>query len=151
MKLLKTVGILTVLAVCSLAGFYMAGKLKNRACALRKICIDIKKLSEKIACGGRELSAVLPESFSDCGFLEFDGSCVKIHDSPLSAEDTEILNEFFAELGKGEISDELKRSELYYGIFKSRSDAAFEEYGAKNKIYAVTGVCTGIAAAVLFI
>ena len=113
--MLKFAGILTVIAVCSLLGFYFSQRLKSRQKRLEEICLFIGELENCIS-SGAELKSFIEERGKRAGVSQ-NGLKTEISSDGLEKGDISLLEDFFSALGMGDAPSQLKRCDAYLALF----------------------------------
>lgn len=152
MNLIKAAGLICLFLSVSFIGFISAQNLTNRANALENICVSITKYKTLVSHSGKEISYILPESFSSVSFVNFSGNSPRIGEPcPLKIEDKKLLKSFFSEAGSSSKAGENTRCDYYFEAFSSLKKDAVKTAAEKKKIYIVSGICSALASVVVFV
>lgn len=147
--MLKALGMLLLLAVCTLAGLCFSVRLKARQRRLAALCLFIEELSDGIRTGQG-----LKELIGDCGEkagITFEEFRVRLSPENLQREDISLLESFFSQLGMGDAESQIKRCETYLALLKRQENAAAEQVRLKAPLYGRLGFFAGLFLAVMFI
>ncbi len=152
MWIIKIIG----LAFIVLSGFLLGRKnslqLKNRADALEWFYFSVLCIGQKISGTAAEIYDILNTILGKENYLTLKKPfCVQIKNGHLNKDDQKIIEEFFAELGMGNIESQIKRCETYADILKQRWASADNEYIKKSKLYKMLGLFSGLSIAVLLV
>lgn len=151
MPLIKTIGVILIVASCGLCGFLKSLSVRSRAKKLLLFCEGLSVLYEYIEQGGCELLTALKNSFSKCDFLNFQNIKTVCCDGDLNVEDKRIINSFFVSLGHSAKKAECDRINLCGVTMKKRADEAYNDTKQKCKLYQTFGVCAGLIIGILLI
>ncbi len=148
MNLFKIIGLLLILFVCTVLGFYKSIKLTKRCKTLEEICYSLEKLSELIKCGTDELDRLIKPCFGD--LVEINNG-IKLKSEYILKDDIELFNKLISEIGISNREKEYKRIMFYKSLFqKQQADA---ESSAENlcKLYNSCGFWVGLAVCIFLI
>lgn len=147
--MLKGIGIIIIIAVCTLAGFHFSEALRTRQKRLSQFCLLVGDLSDGIRTG-KELTQIL--SSGDAGELvRLDGFEPSIKGDGLSKKDKAILEEFFSVLGMGDARSQITRCETYLELLKKQEENAEQQVKAKAALYGKLGFFAGLFIAVMVV
>ncbi len=76
---------------------------------------------------------------------------VKFKQTELKPNEKRTVEEFFENLGMGEIEAQVKRCEGYAAVFAERLKEARAEYTEKAKLYRMLGLFSGIAISIILV
>ncbi len=147
--MLKGLGLIIIVAVCTGIGFYMSSNLRERQKRLGAVCIFIEEISDRIR-AGEELSRII-ERYGAAAGIYVDGYGTRIARDGLNAQDISVLEEFFSNLGMGDTDSQLKRCEVYKELHKKQETTAREQVNAKSGLYGKLGFFMGLFVSVLLI
>lgn len=135
MKLLfKVLGFIFIIFTTSAIGFLKANSLNIRYKKLCNIHSGMANLKEKIRLHCGETSTLLNQCFDE----------FPINYTVLKEQDTEILKDFFENLGMGDTKSEYERCQAYMNMISNKINDAKKEYLELNKLYKSMGVLSGI-------
>ena len=147
--MLKITGILLLMAVCTVFGFYKANGILLRQKRLSAIYTFIKETAERIRIG-EEMEKIIETLGSAAGIYK-NGYKICILEDGLSATDISLANEFIAGVGMGDTEYELKRCENYSHLFKKALSSAESETKEKASVYRKLGIFTGMLVGIVLI
>ncbi len=147
----KISGLCLLFAVCVLGGFYMSLKLNRRCKALHEICLATSEIAHRISLC-EERSQILKKVFEGKSLQvkEDENYNVCVSSSALKKEDICLLNEFFAQFGTGDVSNQISLCETYKKLFERAYDSARGEEQTKGQMYKTCG-CLLAVALIIFI
>ncbi len=151
MLIVKILGLLLVVAVCSFLGFLKGQSLKLRCKKLSLFYDGLNIFYEYIEQGGCTLAKAIKASFDKCDFIYYKGNDTFCYDNDLNAGDRGLIDEFFISLGHSAKKTECDRIRLCSIAVQKRLKEAQAESEQKSKIYLTFGVCIGLGIAVLLI
>lgn len=140
--MLKLVGLLLILASCSLFGFYKSLCLRKRALKLSAICISLEKAAQLVATNAGELNRIFSLSFEK-DVLNFKGDTVVINLSFLQKNDIDLLENFFKESGMYDIKAEYNRIYTFKTIMEKEFCKAEKRAEELVKLYNTSGFLIG--------
>lgn len=147
--MLKAVGIFTLIAVCTLAGFKLSDKVKARHKKLTDYCLLLSEISDRIRTG-TELFVVLKDEKAR-ELVVVDGLDIKASKGAINAKDRSILDEFFSRLGLLDTRGEIDRCKTYLELIKKQQTLAEAEVKSKAGLYSKLGLFTGLFIAVILV
>ncbi|MDO4608690.1 MAG: stage III sporulation protein AB [Clostridia bacterium] len=142
MLIIKFLGLVLVVTVCSLIGVLKGQAIKLRCQRLRLFCESLDIFYEYIEQGNYELDRVIEKAFDRCDFL---------NDTYLNAQDKAMINDFFVSLGHSAKKAECDRIKCCSIAAQRQLAKAENDVTQKCKIYSVFGICIGLGIAVLLI
>ncbi len=145
----KIVGIVVVIAVCTLLGLWFSQRLRTRQIRLRRLCLFIEELESGIG-SGVPLGSLFGEKGESAGVFKRDFH-TEISPDGLDKEDISLLEEFFSKLGMGDTDSQLKRCETYLSLLRKQEAAAEKNVSEKAALISKLGFFAGLFAAVLLI
>lgn len=151
MLLIKLLGVLLLVFAGGAYGFLAASLLEKRATALREIHSKTNALKERIRGDFGELPALLNLCYKDCPHLEIKGARVRVLAGILRAEDIELLEEFFAELGALDKEGEYSRICVFQSILNAQYEKARREATQKSRLIKTAGISVGLGLGILII
>ncbi len=147
--MLKIFGILIVIMVSTLYGFYFSSRIKEREKKLRSYLLLINEIEDKIRC-----KISLEEIFSSClsqTLLEYRDYRVNFKKEGLQKEDIKLLETFFEEIGLGDTKSGTELCRTYKELLGKKEKEAEQETLQKAKLYSVLGLFFGLFVAILLI
>ncbi len=147
--LLKTLGIVALILVCTATGFYLSVRLRRRKERLAAFCELIGKISDGIRIGQS-----LPEIFSREGkALDITIENEKTHfpTDYLYAEDKQLLFDFFSHLGLSDTPSQIKRCSAYHSLLLKHLRSAEKDASEKAPLYSKLGFFAGLFISVLVV
>lgn len=147
--MLKAVGILLLMAVCSSIGFLKANKLCVRQKKLYGICLFTDEAKERIRVG-EEMEKII-NSVGDRAGLHKEGISIKIDGEGFNSGDVLLINEFLSGLGMGDTTSQLKRCENYSGLFERLLREAENDAKSKATVYRKLGIFAALLIGVVLI
>ena len=147
----KLLGILLIVASCSLAGFLKSRRVHNRAKKLRALCDGTALLFEYIEQGKYELERAVKKAFLKCEFINFEKQNSICADRELTDEDNRLITDFLKSLGFSSKKADCDRIKAFGLCLEKRLNEAYTEMTQKSKIYQAFGVCIGLAVGILLI
>ena len=140
--LFKLSGLIIIFASSAGFGFYNSYKLKMREKKLHKIICSMTELKERIKAGAGEIGELVNKSFGEIAELSQDG--VKLDTEWLLKSDTELLEEFFTDIGMTDSEAECERAELYTALMQKQCNDAEKRCGELCRLYGTLGVLGGL-------
>lgn len=147
--MLKFLGIVVVVVVCTLLGLYFSLRLKLRSARLSELCLFIEELENGISAGA-ELSSLIRDKGEAVGVFQKDFH-TQISPDNLEKEDISLLEGFFSTLGMGDTASQLKRCETYLSLLRKQETAAAKSVREKASLIGKLGFFVGLFAAILLI
>ena len=147
--MLKAIGVVVIIAVCTVLGFRLSDKLRVRQRTLAQFCLLIGEASDRIRTG-EELLRIF-ESKEARELVIFDRLVPKIRGNGLNKRDRELLEEFFSMLGMGDAPSQIRRCETYLELLKKREEQAEQQVKAKAALYGKLGFFAGLFIAVMVV
>lgn len=168
-KMLKIIGIITIIAVTSFAGGYFSSLLKSRVIMLKKLNYmldEILVLLRYKSATVYEIAETLAadERFSEFGFLgkikpegdksfreswqEAAESC-KIYGFKKS--DSELLADIGRKLGTSDLDGQISVIKLWQAELAAAISSAEADYSGKAKLYRTLGVLTGAFISIMLV
>lgn len=147
--MLKILGLIGIVAVGTLGGFFLSSSLRQRQKRIRAICLFVEELSDCIR-RGVELGAVLSKRGEAAG-ISFEGLRAVVSREGLKTEDVAILEEFLSPLGLGDTDSQLHRCEVYLALFRRQEEAATAQVKEKAGLYGRLGFFAGLFLAIMLI
>ncbi len=142
MSVLKIIGLILVVAVCSLLGILKGQTIKERYKKLRLFCEELDDFYKYIEQENCELDAAIKKSFDKCDFL---------NDADLNCQDKSMINDFLNSLGHSPKKAECDRIKCFAVTAQRQLKEAEYDMVQKCKIYSTFGICIGLGLAVLLI
>ena len=134
MLLFKIFGFLATICATYSFGFLKSNELKQRSKKLHSFKKSVITLKEKIRTNSGEIENLLIGSFNefppDYRYLE--------------KEDTDILEDFFKDIGMSDTTTEYKRCELYISLLSQKAEDADRNFQELSKLYRSIGLFSGI-------
>ena len=147
--MLKAVGLITVIAVCTGGGFCFSSRLKEKQKRLALICDFLRETSHGIRMG-KALVRIIEEKGERSGVFVRSGE-IFVEDERISTSDVEFLQSFLVELGRGDRESEAARCEVCLEVFSEKEKTALDAYKKGASLYGKLGLLSGLFLAVLFI
>lgn len=147
--LFKLSGLIIIFVSCAGFGFYNSYKLKMREKKLHKIICSMTELKERIRAGTGEIGEITDKSFGKTAVLSHNG--VKLDGEWLLKSDTELLEEFFVNIGMTDSDAECERTELYIALMQKQCNDAEKRCGELCRLYGTLGVLGGLFICVFFL
>ena len=147
--MLKTLGIIALILVCTAAGFYLSVRLRKRKERLAAFYELIGKISDGIRIGQS-----LPEIFSREGKtfgITFENDRTYFPTDYLYAEDKHLLGDFFSDLGLSDTSSQINRCSAYQSLLKKHLHSAEKDALEKGSLYGKLGFFAGLFISVLVV
>ncbi len=148
---LKITGAVLIGVCCSLYGFLLSERLKQREKELSLILEGTRKLKTGFVYETKEIKNLLSHCYSSAGFLKFTGEEVNIKQNHLKKEDLEIISSFFENCGKSVRAEEIKKCEAFESRIIALQKSAKYEFQKNSKVFITFGICVGTAFAVVII
>lgn len=145
----KVIGIVLLISVCGIFGLRASALLYLRKYKLREFCFLIGEIEEKMRLGV-ELEKIY-ESKKAKKLLKASGYTVTVIEEGISADDKNLMTDFFSKLGMGDLQSGLALCEDYRQILHKKTAEAEKEAEEKSRLYSVLGLCSGIFIAILLI
>lgn len=76
---------------------------------------------------------------------------VEVDTADLTERESQTVNEFFSELGMGELEAQVKRCKTYAALLGELQRSAYSEYAEKARLYRILGLFAGVALAVIMV
>jgi len=146
---IKIVGILLLMAVCSAYGFYRANMLFCRKNRLKALCLFIEAAENKIRLGSEMQQIVLTEGAAAGIYLENLNFLIKKEN--LTPSDIALAEDFLGSLGMGDMVGELKRCQTYKSLIEKEYINAEQEAKQKAALYQKLGVFLGLLVGIVMI
>ncbi len=147
----KVSGIVICVLSTSLLGFLKGASLKSRVKKLRQLVQSLDTLYEHINYGEITLEEALKKSFYSCDFIRLRGSSVSFQDTDFDADERQIINNFFACLGRSGKKAECERIKATAAILQKKEAQANSSVTEKAKLWQTGGVCIGVTIGILLI
>lgn len=145
----KMLGILIVIIVCTLYGFYFSLRIKEREKKLRSYLLLINEIEDKIRCK-ISLNEIFSSDLAQT-LLEYKNYKIGFKKEGLLKEDIALLKTFFEEIGFGDIKTGTELCKTYKELLGKKEKEAEQETRQKAKLYSILGFFTGLFAAVMLI
>lgn len=149
MLMLKACGLITVFSVCTALGFLKSAMLGKRAEKLHSFNRGASALAERIRLCSGEIKELVEDCFSE-GLVDTRGGGFSVEESYLKKEDIALLNEFFGDLGMGDIAAEYDRTSAYANLIKAQQTAADADCEKLCRLYKSLGALVGIFICIFF-
>lgn len=125
---------------------YIAGYLKSNSLNLRRkkliaIKSAINDLKQRIRLSHTEIDKLISISFKDIDDMY----------SNLEKSDTEIIKDFFKDIGMSDTKAEYERCELYLSLLDTQIIEAEKNYTELSKLYKSIGFLSGIFICIFFL
>lgn len=133
----KILGLLSILLVCTAAGFMKAFSLKGRYDNLVTVKNGILKLRERIRLHSGNKSCLLTQCFPAS--------------ITLNGDDKKLFDEFIENFGKGDTREEIERSGAYASLFETKIKEAKKEADEQQRLYKTLGFLSGLFLCIFFI
>ena len=148
---IRFLGIVIIFLSSSYFGFYRAALLEKRLSELKKIysCIDL--LKERISHMPQETDAIYDCCFKNCESVKICDGRLYTDGNILKCEDKAVLEEFFGSFGKSDSKSEYSKAVLCLKLLSKQISATQEEVNRKTRIWRISGICAGLAGAILLI
>lgn len=147
--MLKAVGIITLITVCTLAGFKLSEGIKQRHRKLREYCFLLEEIADRIRTGTALFDILSGEKTKELVIV--DGLDMRVNKGWLTARDKEILDEFFSKLGFSDKKGETDRCAAYLELLKKQEKDAENQVKAKAGLYSKLGFFAGLFIAVVLV
>lgn len=147
--MLKAVGIFTIIAVCTLAGFKLSDGIKARHKKLTGYCILLEEISDRIRTGTELFEILKDEKASE--LVEINGLEMRASKGCINTKDRSILDEFFEGLGLLDKKSEINRCKTYLELIKKQEKSAENEVKSKAGLYSKLGLFAGLFIAVVLV
>ena len=147
--MIKIVGILLLMAVCSAYGFYRANMLFCRKKRLKALCLFIESAENKIRLGSEMQQIVLTDGAAAGIYLENLNFLIKKEN--LTPSDIALAEDFLGSLGMGDMVGELKRCQTYKSLIEKEYINAEQEAKQKAALYQKLGVFLGLLVGLVMI
>lgn len=145
----KGIGIFLVSLSIFGVGVFKGFLYKHRYNRLKKLCVFIEEISDRIRTGEELYSIVLSSGKSAGVYIEQLG--IKVERDCLLKEDISVLEEFFSSLGMGDTQSQIKRCETYLFLLRKKEEEADQMSKQKCSLYAKLGFFAGLGAAIILI
>ncbi len=147
--MLKVTGILLLMSVCTVFGFYKANRLRIRQKRLSAIYTFINEAAQRIRIG-EEMEKIIETLGASAGVYK-DGYNICLLEEGLSSSDISLANEFVSMLGMGDTEYELKRCENYSHLLKKTLTTVEAETKEKASVYRKLGIFAALLIGIVFI
>lgn len=147
--MLKITGILLLMAVCAVFGFYKANKILYRQKRLYAIYTFTNEVAERIRIG-EEMEKIIDTLGASAGIYK-NGYEICVLEEGLLPSDILLANEFISGIGMRDTEYELKRCENYSQLFKKTLSTAEAENRVKASVYRKLGIFTGLLVGIVLI
>ena len=147
--MIKIVGILLLMAVCSAYGFYRANMLFCRKKRLKALCLFVEAAENKIRLGSEMQQIVLTDGATAGIYLENLNFLIKKEN--LTPSDIALAEDFLGSLGMGDMVGELKRCQTYKSLIEKEYINAEQEAKQKAALYQKLGVFLGLLVGIVMI
>lgn len=142
--MIRIVGVFILSVAAVLPGFLMSQKLSKRKKYLDELCLFVINIKNSIIDGGDSITDILKrESFGGFSFLkniDFKSLQSKnvalklLLENEITPSDTEIIADFFKNLGISDAESQKSYCDFYYGKFCLLAEDAKNELYDKGKI-----------------
>ena len=150
MLLMKILGAVFLCITGTATGINALSRLKKRADALDWYYKAAAQIGSRIRGTAAELYDIISTLYGKNEYLSVSRPFkVNFKGDFLSAEDRQIISEFFSSLGSENIEAEVRRCEMYSNILRERYKSAKNEYTQKSKLYKMLGLFSGLAVAII--
>ena len=139
--LLKFLGLIFVLLVCTTFGFIKAFSLKNRLENLTQIKDGILKLRDHLRLHSGNKNKLINICFKTPP-EDFNG---------LTKTDKALWNDFLNDFGKADTKGEYERCTAYISLFNNLILTATNEYNQQQKLYKSLGFLGGLFICIFFL
>ncbi len=147
--MIRIIGILLLVLVCSAYGFYKANMLFCRKKRLKELCLFIEAAENKIRLGNEMEKIVLTEGAAAGIYSENLNFYIKKEN--LKPADIALAEDFLGGLGMGDTVSELKRCKTYKALIKKEYINAEQEAKQKAALYQKLGVFLGLLIGIVMI
>ena len=147
--LFKTLGLITILSTCSLAGFFKSFALKKRHKKLLGVYRSMSGLRERIRMGTGDIEHLVHLSF-DSNTVGIDSGKAVINTMYFEKSDTVVLEDFFRDLGMSDSESEYERIGLYMTLTYKKCDDAEKQCSKLCRLYSSLGILCGLFICIFF-
>lgn len=147
--MLKAIGIITLIVVCSLVGIKLSENVKLRHKRLGQLSRFIEEIADHIRTGTALFDILNTDKARE--LIEVDGLNMRVRQEGLNTKDKTLLDEFFSCLGMGDTKTEINRCEVYLELIKKQEKDAEAEAKSKAGLYSKLGFFAGLFIAVVLI
>lgn len=148
--LFKITGLLIIFLVCSMAGIIKASGLKSRSQKLMQYYQGALALAERIRVCEGEIIPLVKICFNST-LLTVSKDKVIVEATGLKKEDTQLLNEFFNNIGMSDQESQYKRTRAFAALLKEKYSASTLESQNLCRLYQSLGVLCGIFLCIFFL
>ena len=148
--LFKVLGLITIFCACALTGFLKSFALKKRHKKLFGVYRSMSDLRERIRMGTGEIGRLVSLCFGEDTVRLSDGKAV-INTMYLEKADSEVLEEFFRDLGMSDSESECERIGLYMSITEKKCGEAEKKCVELCRLYSSLGILCGIFICIFFL
>ena len=141
--MIKSLGLVTVLASSTLLGVLKAEKLKKRTAELNSICVSLSKLGGLIRVDAGEKNELIKASFPKT-LISFCGGGIKVGGVALKNSDKELLSDFITNIGMSDKESEYNRIKVFSELFKSLQQESEKIAAEQSKLYSSLGFLAGL-------
>ena len=160
--MIKYIGILILSCSLSVYGAILSDSLKQSHNLKKEITELLRNLERNILYGSKSCVEIIRECnlplLTKSGFTDAFSGCdnaeltISTYLSSLSANDRQMLGEFFSRLGKSAFCEyELKNLRYYLDYFEKTLEDSEKNVNSKVILYKKIGLIAGILAAIIFI
>lgn len=139
----KGIGMILIMTVSVVFGFYLSAELIRKNEKLRLIYRSLDCLAQRVRISNMNASKLLKTCFSD-EVLYFEEHKFFINKTNLSNEDICLLEEFLSGFGKGDTHSEYTRAVGYADLFENRYKEMKEKNGPLCSLYRKLGTLLGL-------
>ena len=141
--LFKGIGMVLIMTVSAIAGFFYSSKILRQNEKIRLIYSGINRLAQRIRISNFKATKLLKVSFSE-DVLCFKGEDYFIDKSNLCDEDIYLFEEFLSDFGKSDSKSEYSRAIGYASLFENRYKEMKEKNGPLCSLYRKLGILFGL-------
>lgn len=169
MKMIKFIGIITVISISAFAGLYFSSSLKNRVVMLKKLNYMLDEIMIMLRYRSATVYEIAEALAADERFTEFEflGSIKQEGEKPfrdswceaaekcrlfgLKKSDTELICDIGKKLGTSDLDGQMSVIKLWQAEVTSAISSAESEYASKAKLYRTMGVLIGAFISIMLI
>ncbi len=149
MWLFKIGGLALIFLASWGVGFFKAMSLKARYEKLKKLCIGIDSLMNRVLIG-EELEKIITLSF-ERELIYIENGDIVLNEANLLSEDISIVKEFTEGMGLRNKKGEYERCLLYKKMLEQRQSEALESSRSLSRLYNSLGLLIGIFLCIFFL
>ncbi len=138
--LLKALGLIFIMMVCTAFGFLKALALKSRVDSLQQIKNGLLKLKEQLRLHKGNKQQLLKNCFPV--FQNLLG---------LSRSDKTLWDDFITDFGKGDTKQEFERCNAFIALYDNALLQAKTECEKQQKLYKALGILSGLFICIFFL